>query len=804
MVDFEKLGVFYLGRVYDIERKTPLEDLLLYDSKDLVTHAVCIGMTGSGKTGLCISLIEEAAIDGVPAILIDPKGDVTNLLLTFPDLQPQDFLPWINVEEAFKKGVSPEEYAAKQAVLWKEGLGKWGQNGNRIQRLRGSAEFLIYTPGSSAGLQISILKSFEAPPPQIVEDEELLQERINTTVTSLLMLLGLEADPIKSREHILISNILASCWRRGENLDLGRLIQLIQAPPIKRVGVFDVESFYPAKERFELAMKLNNLLAAPGFSLWLEGDPLDVSQLLYSPSGKPRITIFYIAHLNDAQRMFFVSLLLNQIVGWMRTQSGTTSLRAILYIDEVFGYLPPVANPPSKLPLITLLKQARAFGLGVVLATQNPIDLDYKALSNAGTWFLGRLQTERDKQRVLEGLEGAAFSGQKQYSRQYFDKVLSGLGNRIFLMNNVHEDRPVVFETRWAMSYLRGPLTREQIKTLMEPVKKQRTYMAEQAIAKPTPTAQITIPAATTQTLTRTKPLLPPGIREYYMPLEKSMLERANTTYKPMLIGAAQIQYSIPKMGIYAVREKVYITPFNETPVPVNWDQAKEAGIKLSELLKEPPADLPYADLPQAALNPKNYTFWEKDFLNWLAKTEKLQLFRSPTLNETSKPGETERDFRIRLQQIAREKRDQQAEKLRQKYASAFARLEERIRRAKITLEEERAQAKTQKYQTAVSVGEIILTSFLGRKSSSRATRATREITRTMKEKRDIEKAEENLKALQEEKEKLEAQFKEELDLLETKMNPLMETLETVEYKPNKTGIQVQLIALLWVPQLQN
>jgi len=560
MQDFDKLGVFYLGRLYDLASKTGLEDLLLYDSKDLVTHAVCIGMTGSGKTGLCISLIEEAAIDGVPAIIIDPKGDITNLLLTFPSLQSQDFAPWINEDDALKKGLSPQDYATQQATLWRDGLQKWGQDGNRIKRLRDSADFIIYTPGSNAGLPISILKSFAAPQLEIIQDGELLQERINTIVTSLLSLLGIEADPIRSREHILISTILAESWRKGEDLDLGRLIQLIQSPPLTRIGVLNLESFYPSKDRFELAMQLNNLLAAPGFNLWLEGDSLDVNELLHSPSGKPKVTIFHIAHLNDTQRMFFVSLLLNQIVGWMRTQSGTTSLRSILYIDEVFGYLPPVANPPSKLPLLTLLKQARAFGLGVVLATQNPIDLDYKALSNAGTWFLGRLQTERDKERVLDGLEGATVAGQKQFSRQNIDHILSGLGNRIFLMNDVHEDTPVVFETRWAMSYLRGPLTREQIKMLVEPIKKQQKTL----IPPLTPSSQISsISSVALTTLTRIteKPIVPPDIQEYFIPYEKNMQEQTNLTYRPMIVGAVQVHFSEPKAKIDIIKEQVFSLP---------------------------------------------------------------------------------------------------------------------------------------------------------------------------------------------------------------------------------------------------
>ncbi len=795
MQDFEKLGVFYLGRLYDLAKKSGLEDLLLYDSKDLVTHAVCIGMTGSGKTGLCISLIEEAAIDGVPSIIIDPKGDITNLLLTFPNLQPQDFLPWINEEDATKKGLSPQDFAAQQATLWRDGLAKWGEDGERIKRLRASAEFALYTPGSSAGLPISILKSFAAPPEQVRLDEELLQESINTTVTSLLGLLGVDADPIRSKEHILLSNIFADSWRRGEDLDLGRLIQLIQNPPLKRIGVLDLESFYSSKDRFGLAMQLNNLLAAPGFGLWLEGDSLDVNGLLHSKTGKPKISIFYIAHLNDAQRMFFVSLLLNQVVGWMRTQSGTTSLRSILYIDEVFGYLPPVANPPSKLPLMTLLKQARAFGLGTVLATQNPVDLDYKALSNAGTWFLGRLQTERDKERVLDGLEGAVVAGQKQFNRKAFDQMLSGLGNRIFLMNNVHDDLPAVFETRWAMSYLRGPLTREQIKKLVDPTRE--TQLTTATYKTPTSSKSKTPLVLTSGTAKASKPMVPPGIPEYYTPLDNNP-ESDKTIYRPVILGAAQIRLSDSKAKVDTTKEMVFLTPITDNPLPVDWDQAKEAALKITDLLDAPPQNLPYADLPKEALNAKNYVNWKKDFSNWISRSQKLELFKSPSLNEISKPEETERDFRIRLQQTAREKRDVQVDKLREKYSSTFSRLDERIRRAQRTLDEQQAQAKSQKYQVAASIGESLLSAFLGRRSSTRATRATREISRSMKESRDKKGAEENLKAIQKERTKLEADFQSEIEATEAKINPLTEKLENILVAPNKTNIEVQLLTLVW------
>src|SRR5690554_2551364 len=408
MQDFEKLGVFYLGKEYDTAAGALKDDLILYDAKDLTTHAMMVGMTGSGKTGLALALLEEAAIDGIPSILIDPKGDLGNILLQFPDLQPADFRPWIDEAEAARKGMDPEALAAKTAESWRNGLASWGQDSDRIRRLREAVDMAVYTPGNSTGRPLQILRSFSAPSAAVAQDTTALGERIMSAVSGLLSLLGIDADPVQSREHILLSNIFNNAWREGRSLDIAAIIQEIQKPSFDKIGVFDLESYYPSKDRFKLAMSLNNLLASPGFSAWLEGEPLDVQRLFYTPEGKPRVSVLYIAHLSDAERMFFVTVLLNEVVAWMRAQTGTRRLRAVLYMDEIFGYFPPSANPPSKLPMLTLLKQARAFGLGVVLSTQNPVDLDYKGLSNCGTWFIGRLQTERDKMRVIEGLESAA------------------------------------------------------------------------------------------------------------------------------------------------------------------------------------------------------------------------------------------------------------------------------------------------------------------------------------------------------------------------------------------------------------
>jgi hypothetical protein len=508
---YERLGVFYLGREYD-PKADQLGSELLYDSRDLTTHAVCIGMTGSGKTGLCVSLLEEAAIDGVPAIAIDPKGDIANLLLTFPELRPEDFRPWVDEGEASRKGKSVDEFAAATAETWRKGLAEWGQDGARIQKLREAADVAIYTPGSEAGRPLSVLRSFAAPATETLADATALKERVASSVAGLLALLGIDADPIKSREHILLSAILDAAWRKGESPDLAGVIRAVQKPPFDTIGVFDVESFYPAKDRTELALRINSLLAAPGFEAWLAGDPLDVQQLLYTKDGKPRISIISIAHLNDAERMFVVTLIANEVVAWMRRQPGTTSLRALLYMDEVFGFFPPSAMPPSKLPLLTLMKQARAFGIGVVLATQNPVDLDYKGLGNAGTWFIGRLQTERDKARVIEGLLGGDASG--GLDKAGFEALMSNLTQRTFLMRNVHDDAPVLFRTRWALSYLRGPLTLAEIQRVT-PRGKAATTDAPAAAAAAGGASSATAAASAPGTARR--PLVQHGVTERFL-----------------------------------------------------------------------------------------------------------------------------------------------------------------------------------------------------------------------------------------------------------------------------------------------
>jgi hypothetical protein len=804
--DYEKLGVFYLGREFDLKAKKLQDNLLLYDSRDLVTHAVVLGMTGSGKTGLCLDLIEEAAIDNVPSILIDPKGDLANLLLTFPQLRGEDFQPWVNSDDAARKGLSVQDYANQQASLWQKGLADWSQDGQRIQRLRDAADFVIYTPGSNAGVPVSILKSFAVPSQEIMEDGELLQDRISTTVSSLLGLLNINADPLQSREHILISTIIGQMWKQGQDLDLAVLITQIQNPPVSKIGVLDVESFYPSKERFGLVMALNNLLASPSFNSWLEGIPLDIGQILHTPQGKARVAIFSIAHLGDAERMFFVSMLLNQVLGWMRTQPGTTSLRALVYMDEIFGYFPPSANPPSKKPLLTLLKQARAFGVGVVLATQNPVDLDYKGLSNTGTWFIGRLQTDRDKQRVLDGLEGAAASTSGGFDRSKMEELLAGLGSRVFLMNNTHEDAPVLFQTRWSLSYLCGPLTRDQIKQLMDPYKSsQPVISASVSTITSAVSSSVSTPSASSSPATAAvnqQPALSPDVTQYFVPLRGSA---SGVTYKPMVVGATKVHFSDLKTKLDVFQEYVFLTPIVDQVVPVNWESAQEAGFAVNDLEKTAVQGAQFGDLPGLALKVKNYATWSRDFVTWIYGSQKLERLHSPSSGLFSNQGESERDFRIRNQQSSRELRDQAIESLRNKYAPKIAALQEKIRKSEQSVEREKAQAQQAGMQTALSVGATLLGAFMGRKvisasSVSKASTALKGVGRTVGQASDVGRAQDTVEAYQKQLEDLNAQFKEESDNISSKTDPTTEVLDTVSIVPKKTDISVQLVSLVWAP----
>ena len=784
MYDFEKLGAFYLGKRYDMEAQTLTDEPVLYDSKDLTTHAAIIGMTGSGKTGLGIGILEEAAMDHIPVIAIDPKGDMGNLLLTFPQLKPENFRPWINERTALDKGQTPDEFAAAQAALWKKGLGEWGQTGKRIAQLRKNADLAIYTPGSNSGLSVSVLHSFDAPDQALIDDIDLYRERVQATATGILTLLDMDADPVSSREHILISKLLDNAWREGRSLDVPALIGEIQNPPITKVGVMNLDSFFPAGDRFKLAMALNNLLAAPGFEAWMTGTPLNAKNLLYTEEGKPRISVMAISHLDDAQRMFFVSMLLNELIGWMRAQPGTSSLRAILYMDEIFGYMPPVANPPSKRLFLTLLKQARAYGLGLVLATQNPVDLDYKGLSNTGTWFIGRLQTERDKARVMEGLEGATAGN---FDKQAMERTIAGLGKRRFLLHNVHEDEPVVFNTRWVMSYLAGPLTRDHIRTLMKTAK-NKVAAAVKAVSKPKRRTQDAAPS------------LPPSIDQFYV---SGIGE--DIVYHPRLIAGGDVVFTSARYNIEDEREVLHTVEFEEGPVDIDWDNGEPLDLSINDLDNAGEDDASYADCPAAADNVKAYAKWGKGYKTWLRQNENITLFRSKRFRLTSIPSETEGDFRARLQDAASEKRDAAIAKIRKRYATKTTTLENRLIRAEQAIAVQKEQSTKKKLDTAISFGTAILGAVLGRKkfSSSTATKvgsAMKTAGSARKEAADVERAKQTAEKVKADIAALNAELEKEVAALDTSFDAQAEELGEIVVRAKSTDINVAITGLVWLP----
>ncbi|WP_437662992.1 helicase HerA-like domain-containing protein [Sorangium sp. So ce1182] len=436
----------------------------------LVTHGVVVGMTGSGKTGLVMVLVEEALRSGVPVLMVDVKGDLPNLLFTFPELSPAEFEPWVDPSAAARDGRSTADVAGELAARWRAGLASSGLGPADVAALRARMAPRLLTPGTTAGEPIHVLSALEAPSSLWDEDEEAAREALSASLSLLLRLVGRDPDPARSREHVLLAHLAERRLRGGGAAGLEELLADLAAPPIAAVGALDVDEFFAPKERQALARELNTLLASPTFATWRKGAPLDVAGWLArdAASGKTPAVIVSVAHLEDDERLLVLGLLFEQLLSWVRGLSGTSDLRALVVFDEVFGFLPPhPANPPTKRPLLALLKQARAFGVGVVLATQNPMDLDYKALSNAGAWFVGRLQTDADRERVVEGLSGAD-GGAGGVEAAALSAALKALPPRTFFVRNVHMQPPsFLAETRFSLSWLRGPVTRRELGRLV-------------------------------------------------------------------------------------------------------------------------------------------------------------------------------------------------------------------------------------------------------------------------------------------------------------------------------------------------
>jgi len=805
-------GKFYLGRITDPTTGETNQAPLLYDSNDLTTHAVVVGMTGSGKTGLCLDLLEEAALNNIPSLMIDPKGDITNALLHFPNLLPTDFQPWVNADEARRNGETVEQAATDTANLWRNGLDKWDIQPKRIQALKNSVHFSIYTPGSDAGLPLSILASLAAPALSWEDNKELLREQISGTVTALLGLIGLKnIDPVRTREHILLANIFETAWSQGKDLDLGELIMQTQSPPFEKLGVFDIDRFFPEKDRFELAMLLNNILASPAFQSWIEGEPLDIHSLLYTTSGQPRHTIFYIAHLPEAERMFFVTLLYSAVESWMRAQSGTTSLRALVYFDEIFGYLPPVGNPPSKEPMLRMLKQARAFGVGMVLATQNPVDIDYKALSNAGTWFIGKLGTDQDKQRLLDGLASATPGG---LDRKEYDHLISAIGKRVFLLRNVHEKQPILFQTRWAMNYLAGPVTRMQIPALnkLAGISEQSTQNSEPTtVNKERPTTNLQSPISSSPIVdlpmsselpgSATPPAIPGRVAEYFLPVNIDVNENAESVgflYHPVLLAQANVRILNRKYGLDMEITRTAVIPEPDERGVVHWQAHETDAINPRDLERTPEQNARYSSLEGALNDVKTISTLEKDFVDWVYHETEIPVKANETLKVYAGPTVDEDTFKKMCIEAAEIKKETELDKVEERFEKKIESIENKLEREERELRDDQADLARRKQEEMATHAETFLSLFSRRKKSVSSSMTKRRMTGKAQE--DVEESIEAIADFKGELDELAREMKEALQEVEDKWISIIADTSEITTTPYKKDIDAELFGVAWMP----
>jgi len=811
------MAELFLGAIVDAATHERQTDEVRLDADDLTTHGVIVGMTGSGKTGLGVVLVEEVLSAGLPALLIDPKGDLTNLALLFPGLSAAEFRPWIDDGAAKAAGVEPDEFAAQQATMWSESLAGWGITGERLGTLRDSVDVTIYTPGSRAGLPLDIVGSLQVPAD--TSDAEVVGDEIEGYVSGLLGLVGIDADPLSSREHILLSNLVQHSWSEGRSLDLPTLVAVVQQPPIRKLGVFELDQFFPPDDRTALALRLNGLLASPSFAAWSDGPPLDIQSMLFGADGRPRCAVVTTSHLSDEERQFVTALLLSKLVTWTRRQSGTSDLRALLYMDEVMGYLPPTENPPTKKPILTLMKQARAFGVGVVLATQNPVDVDYKALSNAGTWMVGRLQTERDKSRLLEGMSAAAGG----VDLGAVSDTISGLAKREFVLRRAGSDRPEVFTSRWAMSYLRGPLTRDQIAELMESrridTEAEPAVPAEGDAASPVPEATSSAPGAETAATTPpmstpsadATPVMPQpaeGIAVRWVDAAAPWLtavggDPTGTVREAAISARVRLRYDETKADlVHDAEYEAVLFPLTAQPDPA---KAIAADVDDRDLVTEPPTNCTYR-IGDAPIDTS--TFWkraEKAFVDHVARSLTLEIPVNTELKVYGRPGETAEAFAARCAQTADDRADAEIAKLRDKYEAKAAALKTRIDaaedRADIVAEQAQGRSRGEMMSTAGS----ILGGMLGGRSSRGGLMGTigRAMGRRSRASADSERVDEarnKVGRLEQDLAEVEAELAEEVTEIDTRWGASAATVTTMSIALERTDVEVAELVLAWVP----
>lgn len=780
-------GQLYLGR--EDEKDEPV----LYDAANLTTHGVIVGMTGSGKTGLGIDLIEEALLNGISCLVIDPKGDMGNLALTFPDLRPADFEPWIDPGTAAKEGKTVSEMAADTAKMWKEGLASHGIDSERMRRLAEGSDITIYTPGSAAGIGLNVLGSLQTPVLDWETESEVIRDEISALVSSLLVLAGIESDPVSGQEHILLATLIEHFWREGKDLDLATLVGQIPTPPFRKMGVFDVDTFFPEKERMTLALRLNGLLASPSFAFWMEGVPLDIETMLVGE--RPQAAIVYLAHLSEEERQFLVTLLLGKTVTWIRSQPGTSELRALIYMDEVFGFAPPTREPPSKTPILTILKQARAHGVGMVLSTQNPVDLDYKAMANAGTWMVGRLQTENDKKRILEGLASASGG----IDIDLIDRQISNLEKRQFVLHSTKSARPTLFSTRWAMSYLAGPLTRDHVTSLMTSRK-----AALSADPPPTSAAAQSPEVVSGASDVAVSPPVATGVPVAFLDPAASWAAEVGavptgTRLAPAAVTTVQLVYDDTASGLnHSETFEAVIFPLDGIVDP---GDVLTVDHDVRDFRPHPPGEATFT-VSGARLDTKS--FWtgiETDLRNHLVANRPLRVWKNDALDAYSRVGESREEFSRRCATLAEDAADAELAKLREKYQIRIDRIQEQMATAQARYQEADAVAAAKSQETVLGTAGDLLGAFLGGKSGASAlNKAASRRTASAKAsaKAGTEAAKYHAKAA--ELEELERELAAEVDEIVAKNHGLASEIAEFDVSLEKTDVRVVEVKLVWVP----
>lgn len=795
----------YVGRVVDPETLRPTDQDHFLKPDRLTRHAVCLGMTGSGKTGLCVTLLEEMAMAGVPVLVIDPKGDMANLALAFTGHPASAFEPWVDDAEASRQGLSTAELAEKTASLWRDGLSEWGVDDARVRRFTEGCDVSILTPGSNSGIPVDVLSVLSIPDADLLGDEETLRDLVTGTISSILGLVGVEADPVNDPEHIVLSTILTAAWRAGEDADMETLIVRLVDPPFAKVGVFPVDTFFKRSDRMKLAMKLNGIIASPAFASWSEGVPMDIDALLAPVNGKTPIRVFYTAHLADDQRMFFISALLNRVVAWSRRQSGTSALRAMVYFDEVYGFLPPhPKNPPTKQPVLTLMKQARAVGVGVMLVTQNPVDVDYKALSNAGTWFIGRLQTEQDRERVLDGLGSA--SG--EFDRATVSGWLQNMPSRTFVLRDVKEDAPILLHSRWAISYLRGPLTRIELEKIDQNVPVSASDTSAASVAS--------VPVASSQPAPQDDGLsteLPPcpngyayrfldpgsvfraGLQPYFLDSAQSPRDDRQLVWRPAVHAQLDLIFDEGTTFRSDREEHRLFFPFSQGRIP----EPAEVPFEPSDFLSGEPSQGLFAALPEHLDEAKELKAFEKRILDEVFRGETTEMYKQRALRLVSGAGEARDAFEIRVREAVQERIDTKVAKLKDSVDRKVQRLDSRRRQLEERVSGQKSASRAQTATEVMSAAETVFGLFFGGRRKSVSAMATKR-QQSMRAAERVGQTERQITENEREVYDLTVDTEDKIAAIENDELGAVDDIETVEVRLERSDLKVRDYGIVWVP----